>query len=371
MRLTLKNISAFLMEKGLLKPKTVVDGDFVVTQSQNRNAIFRILCKQDKSLFVKQLVSFDPQNCYYLQKDATCLWLIKNEKAFQALSQYVPEYYGYDPEKQVLIVEYIPEAKDLEELYQTNKKLDEGLLDQLAKILSSFHFKLEDQTLTNRSIQFFMKQLPWTFQFAHSPTGYSTQNASMFGNNPVINYLINNQPMINVMKGLIPSYEFSSLIHGDIKSVNFIIQNVEDQDTLKIIDWELADIGDPIWDVAGIIQSLFVSKILILSAANPYGNNFQLNEEQMHQTMDEILELWTAYAKYQKFKKEESQNKLIKAIQFAGMRLVQTSFEHNMQAQQLAPKTINLLQLSHSLMQNAEHFVQQILNSRKQVYENI
>jgi len=115
------------MEKGLLKAKSVVDGDFLVTQSRNRNAIFRIHIKNDKSLFVKQLVNFDPQNTYFLQKDATCLWLIKNEKAFSQLAQYVPEYYGYDPEKQVLIVEYLPNAKNMEEVFQAKGALSPQL----------------------------------------------------------------------------------------------------------------------------------------------------------------------------------------------------------------------------------------------------
>ena len=33
---------------------------------------------------------------------------------------------------------------------------------------------------------------------------------------------------MQLMKESVKDYEFSSLIHGDIKSVNFIIQNPED-----------------------------------------------------------------------------------------------------------------------------------------------
>ena len=372
MRLTIKNISAFLMEKGLLKAKSIVDGDFIVTQSQNRNAIFRIHLRDGQSLFVKQLVSFDSQNSYLLQKDATCLWLIKNESVFKELSQYVPAYYGYDPEKQVLIVEYIPDAKDIETVYQAERFLKPELLDQVAKILSAYHFKLEYKTLTNRSVQFFMRQLPWTFQMAANPKSYGNQTANMYGPNPIINYLLNNQAFLDVMKKCVEEYEYSTLVHGDIKWVNFIMKDATDVSTIKIIDWELADIGDPLWDVAGVIQSLFASKVIMLSAAaaNPYQVMPQLTEAQMTQTFQEIKQLWEAYAKYQGFKEEQKLKGLKKVIRFAGMRLVQTAFEHNMNQQQMSPNATVILQLSYSLMSQYELFFEQINKLNAIAYEN-
>ncbi len=368
MRLTIKNISAFLMEKGLLKPKSVVDGDFMVTQTQNRNAIFKIHIKNNKSLFVKQLVNFDPQNTYFLQKDATCLWLIKNEKTFANLAQYVPEYYGYDPEKQVLIVEYLPEAKNLEEVYQTQEGMSPALLKQAAKIMSSFHFKLEEQTMTNRAVQFFMRQLPWTFQFALSP---ESNAMSMYGQSPVVDYLKKNESFLNLMKDNGKLYEVSSLIHGDIKGVNFILQNEQDPSTLKIIDWELSDIGDPLWDVAGFIQSLFVSQIIKHTAATPYQASNNLSEVQMTQNLEEIKILWETYSQLQKFDTASNSKALNKTIKFAGMRLIQTAFEHNMNSQQLQANVIKILQISHSLMQNSENLVAQIIQPKIKTYEPV
>ena len=368
MRLTIKNISAFLLEKGLLKPKSVVDGDFMVTQTQNRNAIFKIHIKNNKSLFVKQLVNFDPQNTYFLQKDATCLWLIKNEKTFAALSQYVPEYYGYDPEKQVLIVEYLPEAKNLEEVYQAQNGFSPALLKQAAKILSSFHFKLEDQTMTNRAVQFFMRQLPWTFQFALSP---ESNAMAMYGQSPVVDYLQQNESFLKLMKDNVKLYEISSLMHGDIKGVNFILQDQNNPDTLKIIDWELSDIGDPLWDVGGFIQSLFVSQIIKNTSTAPYQTPNNLSEAQMAQSMEEIKTLWEAYAQLQKFDAATNAKALSKTIKFAGMRMIQTAFEHNMASQQMQPNVIKILQISHSLMQHTESLVAQIIQPKIKTYEPV
>ncbi|MDX1911951.1 MAG: phosphotransferase [Saprospiraceae bacterium] len=371
MRLTIKNVGTFLMEKGLLSPKSIVDGDFMVTQSQNRNAIFRIHIRNGKSLFVKQLVSFDPQNSYFLQKDATCLWLIKNEKTFKSLSEFVPQYYGYDPEKQVLIVEYIPEAKNMEEIYQERKLLPPELLQQVAKILSAYHFTLDQKTLSNRSVQFFMRQLPWTFQFAASSGANSHIFDTAQGANPVVNYLKQNEEFITLMKHHHKEYQFSTLIHGDIKWVNFILPDINDAATLKLIDWELADIGDPLWDVAGIIQSLFTSKILMTAPNAPLQGGNSITEVQMNQTMAEIECLWSAYCRYQGFKEAAKQSGLKKTLQFAGMRLVQTAFEHNVMSPQILPNTIKLLQVSHSLMKGADILCEQIFKPNTVSYESV
>ncbi len=357
MRLTIKNISAFLMEKGLLKAQSVVDGDYMVTQTQNRNAIFKIHLRNAKSLFVKQLVSFDQQNTYFLQKDATCLWLIKNEEAYRELAQYVPEYYGYDPEKQVLIVEYLPEAKNLEEVYQLNKQLSPEVLEQVAKILASYHFPLEDRTSTNRAVQFFMRQLPWTFQFAAAPL---ESNPQMYGNNPVVQYLGQQTEFRQLMKETIEDYQFTSLIHGDIKNVNFILGDQNKAETLKLIDWEISDIGDPLWDAAGLVQSLLTSRVLMHTPTTPYQGTTTISQEEMQKTLEEIRIFWEAYAKLRKFSEADSKASLSKTLRFAGMRLIQTAFEHNNTQAQLQPNVIKILQISHSLLQTPDQLIQAI-----------
>lgn len=369
MRLTIKNISAFLLEKGLLEPRSFVDGNFMVTQAQNRNAIFKIHIQGGKSLFVKQLVNFDPQNTYFLQKDATCLWLIKNEAVFKKLSPLVPEYYGYDPEKQVLIVEYLPEARNLEEVYQAQKGLSPELYEQVAAILATYHFKLEDQTLTNRSVQFFTKQLPWTFQLATSSGATAQQLRNVYGEHPVVQYLQRSPEFLSLMKSCISHYQFSTLIHGDIKWVNFILKNEHRANSLKIIDWELADIGDPLWDVAGVVQSIFTSKVLLNASPAPYPGAGHLTEAQMKQSFEEIRSFWEFYCTHRKLDAGAQKAALKKVLQFSGMRLVQTAFEHNVHTSQLMPNAIQLLQISYALLQNPDALLTQISQTKNVRYE--
>ena len=102
-----------------------------------------------------------------------------------------------------------------------------------------------------------MRQLPWTFNYALNPKG---EAKGYFGNSPVFTHIKNNPAFLEAMKTTSQLYKVSTLIHGDIKNVNFILKDETDPKSLKLIDWEIADVGDPLWDVAGMIQSLIVSQ---------------------------------------------------------------------------------------------------------------
>src|SRR5205085_4146404 len=47
----------------------------------------------------------------------------------------------------------------------------------------------------------------------------------------------------------------STLIHNDIKSDNILVSAPADgAPRVHIVDWELVQIGDPAWDIAGVLQ---------------------------------------------------------------------------------------------------------------------
>ena len=96
-----------------------------------------------------------------------------------------------------------------------------------------------------------------------------------------------------------------------------------------------------------------------------------MTQEQMNQSMSEVATFWKAYSKYQKFTADKNKTALDKAIRFAGMRLIQTAFEHNMASQQIIPNASKFLQLSFSLMQNSETIAPQILHLTNLQYETV
>jgi len=353
-RLTQKNVHLFLLEKGIIEAKSIVDGDYSIITSQTRNAIFKITRKKEKSLFVKQLNSFDTNNTYVLQKDATSLWLIKNEKEFEELSKYVPNYYGFDPEKQVLITEYLPDSINLEDYSRIQSgKWHNGILDNLAKILASYHFELQAKLKNSRSISFFPNQIPWVLQIAENPT-MRIPSAPGTNYNPVVSAIIENPNFLNVLKGIQNEWIYTTLIHGDIKGMNFLIYGNQNYEKLKIIDWEIADIGDPLWDVAGIFAGMISNELLYSKkfANSSFAPVPGIDISDINQAIHSAHYFWKKYVDLVSKNLDNKYLSIEKIIKYTGARLVQTAIEQNMMMATIQPNAIKMLQASYAILSN-------------------
>ena len=359
MRLTLERIHLYLLDKGFIEPASLADGDYVATQMQTRNVIFRITRQAAKSLFVKQLNSFDPNNTYVLQKDATCLWLIKNHPAFEQLSGYVPDYFGFDPEKQVLVTEYLPDSSNLEDYARLNQgSLPLHVREELASVLASYHFPLGSEVLNSRSVQFFPRQVPWVMNLTGAETG--AQNAALLSQmptpNPVLSAVLGSPDFHAVLASIKSEWVATSLIHGDLKWMNLLVQRADGQEKVKVIDWEIADIGDPLWDVAGVLQG-FITNIIRYHphiASPSFSLVPGIGLTHLQDAWPLMGHFWRLYRAQTTPDADPTTTAtaLAKTLRFTGVRLVQSAIEQNMALPTLQPDSTKLLQASYALLNN-------------------
>ncbi len=359
MRLTLERIHLYLLDKGFIEPASLADGDYAATQMQTRNVIFRITRQAAKSLFVKQLNSFDPSNTYVLQKDATCLWLIKNHPAFEQLSGYVPDYFGFDPEKQVLVTEYLPDASNLEDYVRQHQgRLPLHLREELATLLASYHFPLGPEVLGSRPVQFFPRQAPWVLNLtspeARAQQGMLSQTTTP---NPVLSAVLGSPDFCHALTSLRAEWTGTSLIHGDLKWMNLLVQRVEERERLRLIDWEIADIGDPLWDVAGILHG-FVTSLLFYHPGIAT-DGFSLvpgvglsHLQEAWPLMDHFWQLYRAHTAPAEADPAAERAALAKTLRYTGARLIQSAIEHNAMLPTLQPIATKLLQASYTILSN-------------------
>lgn len=353
MVLTLDNLHNYLLEKGTLDIASIVDGSYSASQSRTRNTTFNVTRRNGKHLFVKQLVAFDSQNTYILQKDATCLWLIKNEKAFAALSRFVPDYFGYDAEHQVLITEFLADARNLEMFLRLEGEDIMQFTGQLASIMASYHFPLSDKLRNLPSMRFFQKQIPWAMNLGVPASGVPPMNS------PVVKAVLESPDFCNMLKDAREKYAFTTLIHGDIKWMNVLVHGKKGQEKLSLIDWEIADIGDPMWDIAGVIMSL----ITLAVADSPYQpkdmSQFPANEpiKALENVWPVFKKFWQQYADKTKAHLGDPNIAIEKALHFAGARLLQTAVEFNMQQSQLTPNATRLMQACIALFSHREYIL--------------
>lgn len=347
MRLTKKNTAAYLTNKGFLSMDDLMNGEFILTQSQSRNSIFQVLRGNKTGLFVKQLVSMDSQNVYLMQKDATVHYMIHKLDIFKNVKQFVPEYLGYDPKTQVLVTGYFPNAQNLVEWSEARKEISVDQAVEIATILSSFHMDLTKEIPNNSSLQFFNRDLPWILNIASMPNNYMDALFKIIEEDVFLS---------TELEEIRRNWSGNSLVHGDIKLVNFVAVNEGGKEKVKVIDWEIANIGDPLWDVAGLLQSYLFFWITKL-VAGPNGFQLMAGQEYLNTPNRNPITnaFWNAYVEKQGWTKEEKDKAKIKTVKYVAVRLIQSAKELNqLNPNQLSPTATLILQISKSILQSPE-----------------
>ncbi|MEM6686532.1 MAG: phosphotransferase [Bacteroidota bacterium] len=354
MRLTKKNITPYLLDKGFLEPTSFMSGEYMLTQTQSRNSIFKIQQQQDKGLFVKQLIAQDSTNSYLMQKDATSHYLIHQSDLYKETATHIPEYYGYDPYHNILVTEYFANSRNVHEVVYRDKTLSTVHAVKMAHILASYHFDITDEIKHNSSLQFFSKQIPWILNtnelLSRNPQGIK---------NSVIAEIHKHQDLVKRIDKVASQWEMTSLIHGDIKWMNFIVMpNNED---VKLIDWEIADLGDPLWDVAGVFQSYFIAWVLSFNSQNiQQHQQMQGSEFLSVQAITPVVKLlWETYAEAQKFTAEAAREKLLKTLSYMAIRMLQTAYESNIAQKQMNANSVRILQFCDHILGNEESIAKQ------------
>jgi thiamine kinase-like enzyme len=162
-------------------------------------------------------------------------------------------------------------------------------------------------------------------------------------------------------------WKVNSLIHGDMKWDNCIVYSEADAATenlkLKIIDWELADLGDSSWDVGAVFQtylSLWVMSIPVAGQNNPQLSE-QLAKYKIEDMQPAIRHFWNAYTTIMSFDKASQTALLEKCCKYAAIRMIQTVYEQMHFMKQLTKNSVYLLQLSLNILKNPSEAITALL----------
>lgn len=341
MRISLKNIHNYLLAKGLLDASTIVNESYSVSMRSFRSTLFEVVSSDDSALCIKQLDSDHDNAPYLLQKEATALWSIWHHEELAHLRPIVPMYHGYDVSSQILITEKIVDAVNLDEYKEIEGEISVELLSNLIHNLSTIHVS---QTALEglSSINFFRKELPWIFSINDS---YENGELLMPQYWPVVDYIRSYSSLWRKLNEARGTWERTSLIHGDIKWSNILISNSRPTEEFWLVDWEMADIGDPVWDLAGVYQNIICTEVF-------------KNEEsgfQLDPAWSLIKQLNEKYYASRSISSESIH--IDKLIDFIVVRLLQSATEINEYQEYLLPNAQTLLDVSRHISENKEGII--------------
>lgn len=347
MLLSTQNAAFYLMERGWLPPAAVVDGDFMAIEASRRNKNLKVLRSEGPSLFLKQAGQWDPQSVSTLRTEAAVYQLANSETHFAALRPRLPRFHGFDPDRNVLVLEAVSGAESLHARQLRENALSPEVARSVGTALGTVHREVRaDRALAQAPQGTFHTQPPWILSAADM-AGQPLEGVS--GAGLQLFQVLHRYPEFpRLLAELRAGWRIETLIHGDVKWDNFLVS--QDGKSAFLVDWELADFGDPSWDAGAVLQGFLTSWITSIQMAP--GSSPDFAHLPLPKLRPAVRAFWNAYVDALGIDRAEADRRLDRAVRYGAARMVQTAYEFLQYSAEIAGPAVWLLQVSQNLLKD-------------------
>jgi aminoglycoside phosphotransferase len=355
MLLSTENLCHYLLDRNLINRDTVISGDFATVSEPTRNNIFKVLSRTGSNLFIKQVSTFDAHALSILKREAKAYHFISSNAEYAALASVIPTFIDYDKDRHVLVIGYLTGHTSVHEYYFLKQRVIPEFTAKQAEIIASFHFPVPSYA----DVSAFPKLLPWILLLNDNGPHYFRPNS----NNDLVGMIRGNNELMEMLIALKSEWQQTSLIHGDIKWTNFITpKTATDASEVKLVDWEITDIGDPWWDVAGFLQSFLSTWLFGFDNMNAAEHKLQANMKafDIEQIKPAAALFWRTYIQQMNLSATEEQTALVKTMKYTAARMLQTSIEGIVQTPQVYPNNVRIVQVAFNILKSPEMAAQEL-----------
>ncbi|MGZ6604201.1 MAG: aminoglycoside phosphotransferase family protein [Solirubrobacteraceae bacterium] len=345
-----EDVARYLLERGLLGPEAVLDGDLTIRDASSRNRNFRVETREGPGYILKQ--GLTAEAIATVAHEADVYRRLSN--GADGLNGHIPRFFGYDPSHGVLALELVRDAEDLRTLHLRTGRFSAGPSAIVGSALGLLH----------RATQLPAAQAPppWIL-WVHRPDARVFRDISAAGLE-LIRIVQSSAGFPDALDGLRADWRPSALIHGDVKWDNCLVSSDEDgREAVKLIDWESASAGDPGWDIGSALShylSFWLFSIPVTGAVPP--ERFpELARYPLDAMKPALAACWIAYADARGLAPGSAADELVRAVRFAGARLVQTAYEAAQMMQRLTSAIVLHLQLALNILERAEEATTMLL----------
>lgn len=358
MLLSARTVVPYLLQQGALAAEAVVEGDVMVVEVPRRNRNYKVVRLQGHGLFVKQIASWDAVSIATLQREAACYRLAASSAELQQLAALLPRFGFYDPQRHVLVIELLTEGEDLAAYHRRRGQFPEAVAARLGEALGGYH---RHGRLPARA-DGFPRAVPWVLSF---PEQAEVAGALSPANRQLLDVLQRHAGFHAALGELRAQWRPICLIHGDMKWDNcLVVPRSADADEveIKVVDWELADLGDPCWDVGAIFQAYLAFWIFSMPMRQlPPARLLALAEHPLERMQPAIGAFWQAYRRARELDAGAADATLQLSMRYAAARMIQTAYEAMFQQPQLTPAMYLLLQMSLNVLTRPREAAQDLL----------
>ena len=356
MFLTASNLVHYLIARKLICSSDVVDGSYSVVEAGRHNRNFKVFCGRKAGMFIKQIPVVDDLSKQAIRKEALGYQLARD---FPRWNQWMLTLHDYDRNRHCLSLELLLDVQNLREFYYTQDRFPLHVSSLVAQSLADLHsVRIEEIEGYNHQSDF-SKSTPWIFTYHDKPR---FNPSSLSGGAVKLGEYIRQRPeFIALLDAVAARWQVQSLVHGDVKWDTFLLNwelHAPDSDhesatyRLKLIDWELLDIGDPAWDVAGILQAYLSHWIMrrYRDKSQSKEHLLELTYEKLTSAFPSIRCFWDTYVEHRSLVSSNLNEFLLHCVELSAVRLLQTTFESLFESEELTAHSLAMLSLSEQIL---------------------
>jgi aminoglycoside phosphotransferase (APT) family kinase protein len=314
-------VAAYLLARGLVGARPIVAGTLRIADATSRNRNFRISGTGAGSYLLKQGLASDSAES--LANEAALYRRLA--AAGGPLAAAVPRMHGFDAARSLLIVEWIAGGEDLYRHHAVRRRCSVALARALGRVLAALHAVApDDEPLRSDP--------PWVLSL-HRPRLEALRYLSA-PSVELITAIQHDGPLARALDALREGWRVEALVHRDVKWANCIVVPPA---AIKLVDWEMAGWGDPALDVGSALGELLGWR-LRAGASAPGGE------------APALAALWRAYAVARALDAQRAGDLLVRALRYAGARLVQSAYEKTQETGLASGRVARGLELGRDLL---------------------
>lgn len=312
--LTAETAIAYLRERGILQGD--VDGRVRVLDLSRRNHNLAVDVEGAGSWFIKQLQHRTPEVAAGQKREAVLYRAAARDPALLALRAMMPRCVDFDETNAILVLEFL-NGLNAVECHMRLGPFDRRVPAILGEHLGTLHrtplAAREAGSAALLPAGLLLKELPWVLKPSAARDGTSARGL-------LLSSLLADPAIGQAVEALRVGWRTDTLIHGDPRLENFVVCRPENDAVpldVRLVDWELADIGDAAWDCANVAQQYWAQWISTGSPA----------PEAWDALASALSAFWHAYTVTRAVADAECPAEFRRVTLFTGLRLVQSAYE--------------------------------------------
>jgi len=360
--LDVDNTVSFLVKHGLIGRGRKGDADLTIRRTARRNRNLRVEGRDGAGYLIKQ--PDDPvwQGHGTLRLEAAFYEFCWQKAALGRVASLVPRLLLFDPDDTVIVLELVRDAIPVWDYYRSHDPMTfpVGVGRSIGHALGTVHRTLRLSSQKRDPLpSWFPSGPPWVLKI-HKPEPELLATLSL-ANHRMLRILQAQDGLSAALDHCLKQWRPETIIHGDIKSDNLLVRPTRSRTARRqvevwLVDWEMVRIGDPAWDLAGILQDflLFWISSMPLTAGLDIGERVAGARYPLAALRGTIRALWDAYGKSARIPPSEADDFLLRAVTFSAARLIQSVYEMLRGAETLSVLSVIALQLGANLMADPE-----------------